>query len=304
MRPEESKPGNSQVIGGERMEKQRANYISRRERKKLLLSQLKNLSSEIITDPEKLEWFADKWRSGFHSYSISNLILIWWQCHNFSLVAGFNQWRKVRRYVKRGSTAIWILAPMIQRVKVKDDEDPETEEEKVIRGFFPVPVFDYSQTEGNELEIGNICVSGNDNLSLEVISKIFKIPVKFSQGIEDGRTDGKTIWISERKNKAQEISAYFHELAHVLLSHCDNGSKLSKEDKELEAECTAYIISKFIGLNNEGSKYYIGKWGADPERIKKHSLKIIACANKILRKLEPVLDKVEITQRGAQASLF
>jgi len=285
------------------MEKERANGISRRERKKLLLSELKDLSSEIITDPEKLEWFADKWRSGFYSYSISNLILIWWQCHNFSLVAGFNQWQKVGRYVKRGSQAIWILAPMIQKVKVKDD-DPEAEEEKVIKGFFPVPVFDYSQTAGDELEIGNTCVSGNGNLSIEAVSKIFKIPVKHSQGIEDGRTDGKTIWISGRKNKVQEISAYFHELAHVLLNHCENGSKLSKEDKELEAECTAYIVSKFIGLNNEGSKYYIGKWGADPERIKKHSLKIIACANKILRKLEPVLDKVEINQREAQASLF
>jgi len=42
------------------MEKQRVNGISRRERKKLLLSQLKDLSSEIITDSEKLEWFADK----------------------------------------------------------------------------------------------------------------------------------------------------------------------------------------------------------------------------------------------------
>jgi len=188
MRLEESKPGYCRVIGGERMEKERANSISRRERKKLLLSQLKDLSSEIITDPERLEWFADKWRSGFHSYSLSNLILIWWQCHNFSLVAGFNQWRKVGRYVKRNSQAIWILAPMIQKVKVKDDEDPEAEEEKVLKVIFPLPVFYYSQTEGDELEIGNTCVSGNDNLSLEVITKILKIPVKFNPWIEYVRT--------------------------------------------------------------------------------------------------------------------
>ena len=71
--------------------------LNRKERKKLLVSQLKELTSEIVTDQDKLRKFGERWRSGFHHYSLSNLFLIWGQHPGFSLVAGYNQWRKVGR---------------------------------------------------------------------------------------------------------------------------------------------------------------------------------------------------------------
>lgn len=287
--------------------------VSRQDRKKILVSKLKDLTSEIITDRKKLNMFAKKWRGGFHQYSLANMFLIWFQCSNFSLVAGFNQWRKHGRYVVKGSKAIWILAPMVKAVKVKKEAlgieyEEEAEEGKVITGFFPVHVFDYSQTDGDELIIGNTMINDNGNLTVDQVSKAFNIPVKYVQGTPDGSTDGKKISISKRKNKSQEVAAYIHELAHVLLKHADKKvrEKLSRDDRELQAESVSYVVCSCIGLDNEGSKYYLGHWNGNRDKLKEHSLKIISCSDKILRKLRPCLDSVEVPvkMRGAQAPLF
>jgi len=57
---------------------------------------------------------------------------------------GFRQWQQVNRYVKKGSAAFYILAPMI--VKFKDKETGE--EQKIIQGFKAVPVFRIEDTDG------------------------------------------------------------------------------------------------------------------------------------------------------------
>jgi hypothetical protein len=77
-------------------------------------------------------------QSKFHRYSFNNVLLIAAQCHEATQVAGFNAWRKMNRFVRKGEKAIWILAPMVY--KNTDAEDGA--DEKVIRGFKFVPVFD------------------------------------------------------------------------------------------------------------------------------------------------------------------
>jgi len=295
--------------------------LNRKERKKLLVSQLKDLTSEIVTDQDKLRKFGERWRSGFHRYSLSNLFLIWGQCPGFSLVAGYNQWRKVGRYVKKGSKAIWILAPMVSSKHVlrkivsdsPDDDDGSDEKDeqvkKYISGFMPVHVFDYGQTDGDDLDIGNTMVEGNGDLTVEAVSDVFDYPVEVKQGVADGWTDGKKITISRRKNKAQEVACYLHEVAHVLLGHLkeDEGVKVSREVAELQAESVAYIVAECIGIKNAGSKFYLGRWGgADgKDKLKEHSLKIVSAADKILRKVNPLLSKVEVSHKmKGQAVLF
>lgn len=291
--------------------------LSKKERKALLVSQLRELTSEIVTDPDKLRRFGEQWRSGFHRYSLSNLFLIWGQCPGSSLVAGYNQWRKVGRYVKKGSKAIWILAPMMSskhvlRKIVSDDADDDTDEKdeqvkKYISGFFPVHVFDYSQTEGDDLDIGNTMVKGNGDLTVEKMSEVFDYPVEVKQGVSDGWTDGKKIVINRRKNKAQEVACFIHEVAHILLGHLEDGDKVSRQDAELQAESVAYIVAQCIGIENGGSKFYLGRWGGSEgkDKLKEHSLKIVSAADKILRKVNPLLSKVEVSHKmKGQAVLF
>jgi len=261
------------------------------ERNKVLLGKLKDLSSALVTDPDKLKAFADRWRGGFRQYSFYNQLLIAIQKGDATLCAGFKQWRKHKRWVNEGEKALWILAPGIvpykKRIVNKDGDEKEIEE-KVIKYFFSVAVFDISQTSGQELLIGNSEVMGNGDLSLDDVSSKFDYPVKVSQGLADGSTDGKNIKISKRSNRAQMVACYFHELAHILLDHAkDRGKNLSRQVRELEAEATSYLVCSCIGIENEGAKSYIGHWNGSKEKIDKSALKILGTAEKILRKVKP-----------------
>ena len=72
-------------------------------------------------------------QSRFHHYSFGNVLLIAAQCHKATRVAGFNAWRKLNRFVRKGEKAIWVLAPMIY----KNADDCETD--RVVRGVAALP---------------------------------------------------------------------------------------------------------------------------------------------------------------------
>lgn len=50
--------------------------------------------------------------SRFHRYSWGNQMLIWIQKPNATRIAGYNTWKDMGRYVKKGETGIAILAPL------------------------------------------------------------------------------------------------------------------------------------------------------------------------------------------------
>src|SRR5438105_5292083 len=86
----------------------------------------------------------------FHDYSLGNLLLIAFQRPDATRVAGFQTWKSMGRYVRKGEKGIAILAPMTYRRTETDDEG--TEQTVVgLRGFRVVHVFDVSQTDGEPL---------------------------------------------------------------------------------------------------------------------------------------------------------
>jgi len=269
-----------------------------KERSKFLVNKLKDLSSQLVTDPDKLKAFADRWRGGFRQYSFYNMLLIAFQCSGATICAGFQQWKKSKRSVNTGEAALWILAPGFADVKKKSADDDEEEEIKTVKFFFSVPVFDISQTSGEELKIGNSMISGNADLSLDDVSSKFDYPVKISNGLADGSTDGKNINISHRDNTPQMIACYFHELSHILLDHSNGrGESLSRQVKELEAEATSFLGCSCLGIDNKGAASYIGHWHGTEEKIDKSALKILGTAEKILRIVKP-----EFFDRSKQAA--
>ena len=72
--------------------------------------------------------------SKFHDYSIGNLILITMQRPDATRVAGYNTWKDLGRWVKKGEKGIAILAPCLppKSARVKEPEDEDEEEDKVI----------------------------------------------------------------------------------------------------------------------------------------------------------------------------
>lgn len=78
-------------------------------------------------------------------YSARNQILIRLQRPEAQTVKGRKGWLNENRILKRGSKAIWILAPRRKKLKTENEEDDEPEE--TIEGFFFIPVFDINDTK-------------------------------------------------------------------------------------------------------------------------------------------------------------
>lgn len=88
-----------------------------------LNNKLDEIADSVVTDPDLLREFVKKWDNGFRRYSLHNLILAWAQNPDFTLLAGFRQWNKKGRLIKKGEKAIRILAPMKKRIKDENNED-------------------------------------------------------------------------------------------------------------------------------------------------------------------------------------
>ena len=83
----------------------------------------------------------------FHRYSFQNQLLIFLQRPDATMVAGFNRWKSLGRFVKKGEKGIAVFAPCKYKTKI-EPEDGDEKSAQQVRGFRVVHVFDISQTEG------------------------------------------------------------------------------------------------------------------------------------------------------------
>src|SRR5690349_13504990 len=90
----------------------------------------------------------------FPKYSLNNLFLIARQRPDARRVAGYQTWRKLGRFVRKGEKGIAIIAPLIRR-KAEVDSLESADERSVVSGFKVAHVFSEEQTDGEPLpEIG------------------------------------------------------------------------------------------------------------------------------------------------------
>jgi N-terminal domain of anti-restriction factor ArdC len=83
----------------------------------------------------------------FDKYSWHNVCLIARQRPTATHVAGFQTWRTLRRFVRKGEKGIAILAPIVGR----REEEVTSEEIRTVLGFRAAYVFDVEQTDGEPL---------------------------------------------------------------------------------------------------------------------------------------------------------
>ena len=193
--------------------------------------------------------------SKFHRYSVNNTMLIYMQCPDATLVAGFNKWKnQFERHVKKGEHGITIIAPTPYKKKIEEmKRDPDThapildadgkavmeEKEIEIPMFRPVKVFDVSQTDGKPLPELASSLSGtvpHYEAFLEAVRRSAPVPIEFEPMAEnmDGyfSSEQQRIALREGMSEVQTISAAVHETAH---------SKLH-DPKKYEAEPTWKIV--------------------------------------------------------------
>ena len=251
-----------------------------------------------LTTSEEWQHYLD-FQSRFYSYSFRNVLLIDAQCHEATRVAGFNSWRKLNRFVRKGEKAIWILAPMVY----KNAGAEEGEDDRIIRGFKFVPVFDIAQTDGEELP--SICtrLGGNDEKGLytDLVAVAHSIDFTVQDHEFGGTTNGDCshsehrIRVEMTNSPAQRVKTLAHEIAHALLhGKCDN-----RPLAELEAESTAYVVCQALGLDTSHYSFgYVASWAGGGEQAMAW---IKSSCERIQNAAATVLGSFEIGDQGQAA---
>jgi len=206
--------------------------------------------------------------SRFHKYSFHNIMLIALQKPDATHVAGFHTWKKLGRFVKKGENGIVIIAPLVYKKETVENDDNSSNACE-INGFKAVYVFDISQTDGEELpEFAR--VQGDPSRYQEILGNFISangITLEYSDTLPAyGCSSGGKITIRSGLSPAQDFSVKVHELAHEFLHH--TGEKLSKTQKETEAEAVAYVVSQSIGLDtNTAFSDYIQLYKGNKEML-------------------------------------
>lgn len=230
--------------------------------------------------------------SRFHNYSFHNQMLILCQKPDAAKVAGFMTWKKLGRHVKRGEKGIVILVPIIHRKEAENSDGKETE---MVRWFRTGHVFDISQTEGDPLPEISLDVENRDdsfyNVCLELAAQ-HRISVKTVDDLKHyGVSRNGEVLLREDDNKTNMATTCIHELAHENLHWDEEGKKLGRETKELEAETVAYIVCSRFGIESPSHKY-LASWQRN-HSIMESLRRISECSQKIILELETILSKTE-----------
>ena len=221
----------------------------------------------------------------FHRYTFRNVMLIAMQRPDATRVAGFNAWKKLGRFVKKGEKGIVIVAPIPFR---RDTGDAEQEAEGGIR-FKAAYVFDVAQTDGEPLpELAK--VSGNPGEHLErlkaaIVDRTITLNYLADLGGPEGQSHGGRIDILAGLTPAHEFEVLAHELAHELLHHAGT-ERAVRDVRELEAEAVAFIVCEAVGLESTHAACdYIQLYRGDRETLEASLERIQGAAHAVLERV-------------------
>jgi hypothetical protein len=169
----------------------------------------------------------------FHQYSPSNIWLILMARPDATHVAGFNAWKNMGRFVKKGEKGIPIFAPMLYREEPDNEDSP-----KVLRGFRIVYVFDISQTGGQPLPEQPNWKSPEKNQELHkklikyAENNGIKVTIEPLSGETQGVSMGGKIILSPEAG----VKTLVHEIAHELLHQVEK-DQLSRQINGSRVHC-------------------------------------------------------------------
>ncbi len=221
----------------------------------------------------------------FHRYSLHNLCLISVQRPEATRVAGFQTWKTLGRFVRKGEKGIVIFAPIVGR-----RSDAEADDSKQVVGFRAAYVFDVAQTDGEPLP--EIAAASGDpgahtaGLRAAIATRGIAIDEVDDLDGAFGTSAGGRIQVVKKLDPAQEFAVLAHEFAHELLHHADDRPG-SRDTRELEAEAVAFIVGEAVGLDvARASTDYILLYRGDRDAL-------MASLDRIRSTAETILDALE-----------
>jgi len=251
--------------------------------------------------------------SKFYNYSFHNQMLIWIQTRGQAHhVAGAKQWeQKFGRAVKDWKAGISILAPARSK---KEFDNPSTGERETRESMYFIArtVYDVTATApipGHPKSFNPVSRkdwSKDSNEEVEEIKKYIEALGEWAneQGIKvdteemepekGGYSAGGRIAINSTFKGINMFSTYVHEVAHEILHWKDKEGKLyTRQQKEIDAETTAYIVLKHFGFETQDTTNYLALWQATGEDIRSRRKNIQKAAMEIINGIRGKIDAPE-----------
>ncbi|HEY6271725.1 MAG TPA: ArdC-like ssDNA-binding domain-containing protein [Terriglobales bacterium] len=229
----------------------------------------------------------------FWSYSIGNQILAYCQCVERRIPLGplatYLKWKQLGRHVKKGSKALSLWMPFTYKRTQAASRDDEADEQHEIyytrfalRGYW----FVLSQTDGAEYQPEPLPAWNEEAalVSLQITREEF---TDLNGNVQGYAIRGRKVAVSPIA--AHPRKTFFHELAHQVLNHVDDGDLSDGEHtarnvREVEAEAVALLCCKSLGLPGaEFSRAYIQSWAQGEPITEKSAQRIFHATDQILR---------------------
>ena len=246
----------------------------------------------LLTEAVSKPGYIHEAYSRFHGYSLGNQMLALFQCLSRGIqpgpLASFLKWKELGRHVTKGERALMLCMPIAcKRTKTVAPDGTEKNEFLAFTHFtYKSHWFVLSQTEGADY-VAPAIPDWSSDMALQNLT-INRVPFETLDGNVQGYAlRGRRIAISPIA--ALPHKTFFHELAHILLGHCEevdlSESEITPRDvREVEAESVALLCCESLGLpGSEFSRGYIQSWAPGQVISERSAQRILHAADQILR---------------------
>lgn len=236
---------------------------------------IEQAARELLTSDGWQRWIKVRSTNGLSRYSLRNQWIISSTCHARGIaptyVAGFRAFLALNRRVRKGETAIKILAPVA--VKQRDNAGEDTGEKRIF--FRTVPVFDVCMTDvlpGKDpvpLTPPAQPIGGDSHAHL--IAPLVQLGEELGYAIEirELPEHGPGGWCDDHAKQIvvaagpanRQVRTLVHELAHAQgIGYAQYG----REQAEVLVDCVTVCVLGAVGLDVGGESIpYIAGWGED-----------------------------------------
>lgn len=260
---------------------------------------------KCFTSPEHFKELIS-YMSKFYNYSLRNTFLIQEQFKGAVAVGSYTFWKEKGFIVNKGEKGIKILVPnrlsdyfinskgeevKLSKATPKEKILIEQGEIEVRKGkliFNQGYVFEVSQTNAKAKDLPKIFPGrwldgeiNNYDLMYKAMENIAnKIGVRIIEPKEElGAVKGvsypltKEVALNPRNTQLQNVKTLIHELAHAKLHTMETRDNYTINEKEFQAEMSAYAVCSYFGLDtSEYSFRYIKSWTKNVELKDKERL--------------------------------
>lgn len=299
-------------------------YAKIKEQERQELSEKLSNGIKNALNSEKYRSFL-KFMGNCHNYSYTNSMLIYLQNEDATIVKSFTDWKKDKVNINKDEKGIKIFCPVKKHINIyQKDENGEyvlndkgekiKTDEKEITNFIVGNVFDISQTNANpqnyELLISNNEKINNKDEILNKLENASGIKFEFKDNLKgaNGRYSPKEekIEIKTNMDDIETISTCVHEVAHSILHKSNDKLKLTKSQKEFEAESVSYIVCNRLNIDSEKNNFlYLTNWiGKEDISEFKNSLdRIQKASNDILKQFDIQKENTNLKQNSNEIEI-